>query len=168
MMSSFINMSEKMSKNRCEAAAVEQFRHHMPLQMRFNDIDMLGHLNNSVYLTFMDLAKARYFEAVNGGTVDISTMGIVVVNVNANFCIPTFFDEEIEVETATVAIGEKSLTLEQHIYSVPDRQVKCSCRTVMAGFDIKTNTGMPISADWVKKIEAYEGRGLQKIKTDKK
>lgn len=155
-----------MSTNRCEAADVNYFRHHMPLQMRFNDIDMLGHLNNSVYLTFMDLAKARYFNEVNGAPVDISKMGIVIVNINANFCIPTFFNEEIEVETAAVAIGEKSLTLEQRIYSVPDHQVKCSCRTVMAGFDIQTNTGMPIPEEWVRKIEAYEGRTLRKPKTD--
>lgn len=154
-----------MSTNRCEASSVDMYRHRMPLQMRFNDIDMLGHLNNSVYLTFMDLAKARYFKAVNGGReVDITKMGIVIVNINANFCIPTFFDEEIEVETATVAIGEKSITLEQRIYSVPDRQVKCSCRTVMAGFDIKTNTAMPISAEWIEKFEAYEGRPLVKKK----
>ncbi len=164
MMSSFINKSEKMSTNRCEAVDVEEFRHRMPLQMRFNDIDMLGHLNNSVYLTFMDLAKARYFEAANGGPVDISTMGIVIVNINANFCIPTFFNEEIEVETAAVKIGEKSLTLEQRIYSVPGHQVKCSCRTVMAGFDVKTNTSVPISEEWVKKFEAFEGRKLQHLK----
>ena len=96
-----------MSTNRCEAG-IETFRHHMPLQMRFNDIDMLGHLNNSVYLTFMDLAKARYFKAVNGDKeVDIRKMGVVIVNINANFCVPTFFNEEIAVETAAVAIGEK-------------------------------------------------------------
>lgn len=136
----------------------------MPLQMRFNDIDMLGHLNNSVYLTFMDLAKADYFRDVNGGDVDIRKMGVVIVNINANFCAPTFFNEKIEVETATVAIGEKSLTLEQRIFSVPDRQVKCCCRTIMSGFDIKTNTSMPISAEWVNKLEMYEGRKLVKSK----
>ena len=153
-----------MSTNRCEAG-IETFRHHMPLQMRFNDIDMLGHLNNSVYLTFMDLAKASYFKAVNGDKeVDIRKMGVVIVNINANFCVPTFFNEEIAVETAAVAIGEKSITLEQRIYSVPDHQVKCSCRTIMAGFDIKTNTSMPISEEWVKKFESYEGRPLVKLK----
>ncbi|MCM1076915.1 MAG: acyl-CoA thioesterase [Bacteroides sp.] len=149
--------------NRCETG-MDTFRHRMPLQMRFNDIDLLGHLNNSVYLTFMDLAKARYFEDVNGGPVDISRMGIVIVNINANFCAPTFFNEEIEVETATVAIGEKSLTLEQRIYSMPGHQVKCSCRTIMAGFDIRSNTSIPISDEWVKKFETYEGRPLQKKK----
>lgn len=152
-----------MSSNYCEAG-VETYRHRMPLQMRFNDIDMLGHLNNSVYLTMMDLAKARYFEAVNGGEVDIREIGIVVVNLNANFCSPTFFDEEIEVETAAVYIGEKSLMLEQRIYAVRDHQVKCTCRTIMSGFDIRTNTSIPIAAEWIEKLERYEGRTLRRQK----
>ena len=28
------------------------FRHTLPLQLRFNDIDLLGHVNNSVYFSF--------------------------------------------------------------------------------------------------------------------
>ena len=31
------------------------FRHTLPLQLRFNDIDLLGHVNNSVYFSFYDL-----------------------------------------------------------------------------------------------------------------
>ena len=42
------------------------FRHSIPVQLRFNDIDILGHLNNSVYFTLFDLGKTRYFEAVHG------------------------------------------------------------------------------------------------------
>ena len=87
----------------------------MPLQMRFNDIDMLGHLNNSVYLTFMDLAKTRYFQAALGDKLRWGEIGVVIVNINCDFCKPTFFDDVIEVETAVVAIGEKSLTLEQRV-----------------------------------------------------
>lgn len=34
--------------------------------------------------------------------------------------------------------------------------MKCSCRTVMAGFDIKTNGSIPIAPEWVEKIERYE------------
>lgn len=150
-----------MSSNYCESV-IENYRHRMPLQMRFNDIDMLGHLKNSVYLTFMDLAKARYFEAVNGGEVDIRKMGVVIVNINANFCAPTFFHEEIEVETGVVSIGEKSLMIEQRVRAVKTGQVKCTCRTIMSGFDIRTNTSVPISEEWIEKFERYEGRPLRR------
>ena len=40
------------------------FKHTLPVQLRFNDIDALGHVNNSIYFTFYDLGKARYFEEV--------------------------------------------------------------------------------------------------------
>ncbi len=94
----------------CEGG-IKHFRHHMPLQMRFNDIDMLGHLNNSVYLTFMDLAKTRYFQAALGDKLRWGEIGVVIVNINCDFCKPTFFDDVIEVETAVVAIGRRASLL---------------------------------------------------------
>ncbi|MCI8997803.1 MAG: acyl-CoA thioesterase [Muribaculaceae bacterium] len=144
------------------APHIKSFRHRMPLQMRFNDIDMLGHLNNSIYLTFMDLAKTRYFEAVLGENLKWDRIGVVIVNINCNFCAPTFFNEEIEVETAVVAIGEKSLTIEQRVFSPSTGQVKCDCRTIMSGFDMETNTSAPILPEWVKAFETYENRTLRK------
>lgn len=146
------------------APHIKSFRHRMPLQMRFNDIDMLGHLNNSIYLTFMDLAKTRYFEAVLGGNLQWDRIGVVIVNINCNFCAPTFFDESIEVETAVVAIGEKSLTIEQRVFSGTTGQVKCDCRTIMSGFDMTTNTSAPILPEWIEAFEAYEGKNLRKPK----
>lgn len=134
------------------------FRHHIPVQMRFNDIDMLGHLNNSVYFNFMDLAKARYFQAVLGDKFEWGTIGVVIVNVNCDFCQPTFFDEEIEVETAVTAIGEKSLTLEQQVFCPADGSVRCRCRTIMVGFDPKTNSSMPITNLWREALSTYEGK----------
>lgn len=36
------------------------------MQIRFNDVDVLGHMNNTVYFTLYDTAKADYFAAVRG------------------------------------------------------------------------------------------------------
>lgn len=144
--------------NHCDTIKAGQFRHHLPVQIRFNDIDVLGHLNNSVYFTFMDLAKTRYFQAVLSEKLRWGQVGVVIVNVNCDFCAPVFFDDDIEVETAVTAIGEKSLTLEQHVFSPADGQVKCRCTTVMAGFDPKTLTSAPILPEWRAALEAYENR----------
>lgn len=146
----------------CEGG-IKHFRHHMPVQMRFNDIDMLGHLNNSVYFTFMDLAKTRYFQTVLGDKFRWGNIGVVIVNVNCDFCAPTFFDDNIEVETAVVAIGDKSLTLEQRVYSPSDESVRCRCRTIMSGFDSKTMTSVRISDEWRTALAEYEGNKEWKI-----
>ncbi|MCM1162847.1 MAG: acyl-CoA thioesterase [Muribaculaceae bacterium] len=129
----------------------------IPVQLRFSDIDSLGHVNNTVYFSLMDLAKTRYFLDVMGHDLDISKAGLVVVNVNCSFCAPSFFGEELEVITSTAAIGEKSLTLEQAVICpAKGGEVKCTCRTVMCGFDPRTSTSIPISDEWRQALERYE------------
>ncbi|MBD5213968.1 MAG: acyl-CoA thioesterase, partial [Bacteroidales bacterium] len=61
------------------------FYHELPLQIRFTDIDMLGHMNNGVYLTMMDLGKTHYFNDVLGEKVDWHKINVAVVNINVNF-----------------------------------------------------------------------------------
>ena len=46
-----------------------EFKHSVPVQLRFNDADALGHVNNSVYFSFYDLGKTEYFKTINGGVV---------------------------------------------------------------------------------------------------
>ena len=71
-------------------AAEFPFRHHQPVQMRFTDIDMLGHLNNNVYLTFMDLAKVEYFAAVLPEGMDWRSINAVVVHIACDFYAPSY------------------------------------------------------------------------------
>ncbi len=136
------------------------FRHSVDLQTRFNDADMLGHLNNTVYLSFMDLGKTRYFTDVMGGDIDWRHIDVVVVHIECDYFAPAFLDEPLAVATTVVRVGEHSFTLEQRIYNTVTGQVKCVGTTVMAGFDPATGTSLPISPDWVDAVSAYEQRPL--------
>ena len=46
-----------------------KFRHTMPVQIRFSDVDQFGHMNNSVYFSLYDLAKTTYIKDVLGWLV---------------------------------------------------------------------------------------------------
>lgn len=78
-----------------------KFRHIMPAQIRFSDVDQFGHVNNSVYFSLYDLAKTNYLKEVLK-TLDFGDMAVVVANINANFFSPVFFSDELLIETATV------------------------------------------------------------------
>ena len=134
------------------------YRHNLPVQMRFNDVDMFGHVNNTVYLEFFDLAKLEYFRAVMGAEFDAHSIALVVVNINCNFFSPTFIEQRLEVLPTTVRVGEKSVVLDQRIVNPDSGDVKCQCTTVMAGFDIKTGRSAPVSESWRTHLVAYEGR----------
>ena len=40
------------------------FRHQLPLQIRWNDVDQFGHVNNGVFFQFYDTAKTDYIATV--------------------------------------------------------------------------------------------------------
>ena len=61
-----------------------KFNHTLPIQLRFNDVDKFGHVNNTVYFSFYDLGKTEYFASVCPH-VDWQKDGIVVVHIEANF-----------------------------------------------------------------------------------
>lgn len=119
--------------------------HHIPLQVRFNDFDAFGHINNNVYLEFFDLGKALYFNEITGCEFDPAAIAAVVVNINCNFYAPTRMGEELEVQTACTRLGDRSLTLEQRIVNPATGSVKSAATTVMAGFDLETQGSAPIN-----------------------
>ena len=126
--------------------ATIEFIHRTPVQLRFRDIDMFGHVNNNVYLELMDMAKASFYAQIHGGHLNPANIGLLVVNVNCDFFEPTRLEEPLEILTGILKISERSIKLEQRIINSATGAVKGICRTVLAGFDPKTNSGAPVPA----------------------
>lgn len=139
-----------------------KFRHVMPAQIRFSDVDQFGHVNNSVYFQLYDLAKTTYFKDVLGMS-DWGDVVVVVANINANFLMPVFFSDSIEIETATVQLGNKSFTLFQQAKVKGTNEVKCECRTTLVMYDLLTKEPTPIPERYKNSICQYEGKTLEEL-----
>ena len=133
------------------------FHHRIPVQIRFNDIDLFGHMNNSVYVQFFDLCKLAYFKQFMGGKFEQEPTAPVVASLTCTFYAPTYIDDHLEVLTAVESIATSSLVLEQRIVA-SDGSVKCTARTVMVNVDVKTGASAPVSEKWRNAIADYEQR----------
>ncbi|MDE6198089.1 MAG: acyl-CoA thioesterase [Muribaculaceae bacterium] len=135
------------------------FRHRLPLQIRFNDVDMFGHVNNAVYVQFMDMGKLAYFKQFMAGGFEKEEAVPVVADIHCTYYAPTLIDERIEVLTALETIGSSSFVLQQRIVAA-DGSVKCTARTVMVNIDTRTGAPTPVSDRWRTALSQYEGRDL--------
>lgn len=140
-----------------EIPPLADFRHHIDVQLRFNDIDILGHLNNTVYFSLYDLAKARYMEAVLDGDIDWQRVESVIANIDCAYLKQIRFGEKISALTRCIHIGDKSFTLQQML--VDDTgDVKSLCNTVMVSYDPDTRTAIPVSDRWRRRCAHFERR----------
>jgi acyl-CoA thioester hydrolase len=138
-----------------------EFNHTLPIQLRFNDVDPFGHVNNSVYFTFYDLGKNTYLsDIMNKYNLEHSFSGIVVVNINANFLLPVYANDHVAVQTAVVEIGHKSFTLMQQLINTDTKEVKCTCSSVMVAFDVKTRKTLQIPQQWKEAFTKFEGHDI--------
>ncbi len=139
------------------------YKHSLPIQLRFNDVDKFGHVNNTVFFSFYDLGKTEYFTDVCPH-VDWDKNGIVVVHIEADFLSQIYATDQIAVQTAVTAIGNKSFDLMQRVVDVNTGIVKCVCRSTMVTFDLVLHESVPLTEEWKNAICAYEGKDLRKKK----
>lgn len=133
----------------------KQYRHRMPVQIRFNDVDMFGHLNNTVYVQFLDQGKYAYFRQFMEGTFGSTPTAPVIVNINVDYLVPAHIDDNLTVATAITKIADTSLVLEQEIADT-DGHVKCRARTTMVNINLKTGVPETVDDNWRKLIGEYE------------
>ena len=140
-----MNHEKKKMQTHYTPEELSEFHHHMPVQLRFNDIDILG--------------KARFFEAVRGGRIDWQRVETVIANIDCSFISPIRFGENIEVYTRCVAIGNKSFTLEQVLIDPACDEIKSRCISVMVCIDPKTQSPVEVADDWRLALRAFQTPG---------
>ncbi|MBR1799116.1 MAG: acyl-CoA thioesterase [Bacteroidales bacterium] len=106
--------------------------HTLDIQMRFNDIDQMGHVNNAVIMEYFDLGKEAFFTQ-HGLPPEEGDFTVMIVHYEVDFVQQLRFHNKVAVATTVERFGNKSLTLRQ---SIVDAQgtVYATCNTVMAGY----------------------------------
>lgn len=88
------------------------FKYKMPLQIRFNDIDMLGHVNSAVHFTYFELARVSYFNELDKELkIDWATMSFVVAKMEMEYKQQIMMEDKLHISVWVSRIGTKSFDM---------------------------------------------------------
>ena len=132
------------------------FYHSTPIQIRFNDIDQLGHATNSVYQQYFDLGKMAYFNKVLEEKMDWEVEGLILASITINYLAPIFLNDNVIVRSKIYNIGNKSLKMAQDIFDISTGQVAATSESAMVCFSNKQQVTLLVPKRWRDKIAAYE------------
>ena len=94
--------------------------------VRFRDIDMFDHVNNAVYLSYVESARVAYYSQVTG-LQDPHDFDMTVARIEIDFKKPIFFPATINVFTRAARIGTKSWTLEHELRDAANSDLLATC-----------------------------------------
>ena len=113
--------------------------HTTPIQIRFNDVAQMGHVNNAVIMEYFDLGKDAFFSS-HGVPPTKGDFTVMVVHYDVDFRAQIHYHDSIAVTTEVEKLGNKSLTIMQRVINTESNIVCVECRTVMAGYRRSTNS----------------------------
>jgi acyl-CoA thioester hydrolase len=139
------------------------------VEVRFSDTDAMGHVNNARYLTYCEIARAAYYEAVTGRQLPLgvhgATEGMILADIRVTYRAPAFYGENLSVETRVVRIGNSSFTME-HRLTAPDSRygtarLVATAESVLVSYDYAAERTIEVPPELANTIEAFEGARLR-------
>jgi len=112
-------------------------------RVRFRDCDSLGHVNNAVYLTYLEEARV---DLRNEFGFDWTQM--ILARCEIDFRDQVSVGEVVEVTMWPTRVGNKSFDLAYEL-KVGDRLV-AEAMTVLVAFDYERGESVPLRDDWRK------------------
>ncbi len=132
------------------------FKHITPVQIRFGDMDMMGHANNGVQLSYLDLARVHYFNDLFGTDMDWNEAILIVAHLEIDYFAPITLNDKIEVHTKIVKIGNKSVQMLQNITDAETGEIKTKTKQVMVGFSKNKGISIPVPEFFKERITQFE------------
>jgi acyl-CoA thioester hydrolase len=126
---------------------VESFPYVHRETVRFRDVDELGHVNNAVFLTYLEEARIGFLLPKGA-----DASGMILARVEIDFRAPLRSGDELEIGVRPVGVGTKSFELEYEIRT--GDTVAAVAKTVLVSFDYETGRTVELPQAWREALAA--------------
>jgi acyl-CoA thioester hydrolase len=120
-------------------------------RVRFRDLDAMGHVNNAVFLTYIESARVAFLQHLGAATT-LQDMSIIVARIEIDFRAPVRFGEEVAISVRASRFGDKSFDLDYELRV--DGKVVAEAKSVLVGYDYGKREAVPIPEAWREKLAA--------------
>jgi len=138
-----------------EGARFENGWFIVPWQVIFRDLDAFGHVNNAVYLTYFEWARAQLWFAVTETSGLPADIGFIMARAEIDYKQPLGM-EPIDICVRISAMRNTSFETVYEIRKRASGKVAATGAVVVVLFDWKTQTKMPIGDELRRKVHAFQ------------
>lgn len=125
------------------------------IEVRFRDLDALGHVNNAVYFTYFEEGR-KHFSRKVFGVSDISDFKFIMAHIQCDFIRPIQFNDHVILQMWVKNIGTKSFSFEYRLVDFSDEaMVYASGKSIQVCYDYETNRSIEVPAEMRERLTRY-------------
>ena len=125
------------------------------IEVRFRDLDALGHVNNAVYFTYFEEGRKHFSKKVFK-VEDISDFKFIMVHVQCDFIRPIQFNDHVILQMWVKDIGSKSFSFEYRLVDSSDEaMVNAAGESIQVCYDYEKNRSIEVPAKMRERLALY-------------
>ncbi|MBS1652075.1 MAG: acyl-CoA thioesterase [Bacteroidetes bacterium] len=139
----------------------KDYKHFIPIQIRFADVDRLKHVNNACYHNYIELGRVKYFNEVFGNKINWDISGFVLARTELDHLNQLYLTDDAYCFSKIIKIGNKSMQIKNSVIkqNSDGTLVECgNCLGVLVAMDYIKQKSITIPQEWRKCIENFEGK----------
>ena len=115
-----------------------------PIEVRFRDLDAMGHVNNAVVVSFMEQARFQWWRAFLGGR-PFKDEGFLIARTEVDYRMPILLGDDVRVELHCSRVGNSSFDLTYRITRGLGGDLFAEGKTVQVMLDFATHRPAPLA-----------------------
>lgn len=137
-----------MTAEQTKQAEQASFRLFTSQPTRWGDADALGHINNVMFIRYIESGRLDYFERLCGIKLEPGIrQGFVLADLRVSFLKQVHHPSELVVATRVSRLGNSSFDVEASIFIDNESEAVFTSKGICVWFDFERNTSKPIPAD---------------------
>jgi acyl-CoA thioester hydrolase len=129
------------------------------IQPRFRDTDAMGHINNAVYVTYLEVARQVYWAEFDRDS-DYRRVPFILAHVTCDFRSEALVREVLELGIRCEWVGGKSFAFRYEIRETKSRRLVVEATTIQVCYDYQAKRSIAMPDELRRRLEAFEGRSL--------
>ena len=116
------------------------------IEIRWRDLDGFGHVNNAVFLTYVEEARDEFLQRHLHDPPEQGEYMLVRVAIDYRSQI-TMDDDFVEAEVGLARVGRSSVTLAERIFAGPERRLAAEVEAVVVRYDWENGRSRPLDPE---------------------
>ena len=129
------------------------------LSPRFRDTDAMGHINNAVYVTYLEVARQEYWRRM-AANADYRRVPFILASVRIDFRSEALMKEVLDLGIRCDWIGTRSFAFGYEIRAQETQRLVVEAQSVQVCYDYEAKASLPMPDELRRTLEAFEGRSL--------
>ena len=139
----------------------EDYRFFTPQPTRWGDADALGHINNVMFVRYIESGRLDYFQQLCGMKLEPGIkQGFVLADLQVSFLQQVHHPSELVVATRVSRLGNSSFDVDASIFIDSQNDSVFTSKAVCVWFDFEKNASQSIPDESRDAIINFEKRAL--------